>query len=126
MKIILGAIIAAAAIYVAFAAGTGRALPFGISAGSAVWWVLGLGMTACGVDGIGGVLMRVGGNWLSAWVLVGVVLGLAILAAVFAAVRGVAVGPVVTQAQWLLVVGGLIATKLAVASAQALTAVAKG
>jgi hypothetical protein len=121
MKIIVGAIIAAAAICVAYLAGTGRALPFGKTAGSAVWWVLGLGMAACGVAGIGDVVARAGGDWLSPWVLAGIVLGVAILGAAFAAVKGVQVGAIASQAQWMLVIAGLIATKLAVASVQALT-----
>jgi hypothetical protein len=118
MKAILGAIVAAAAVYVAFAAGTGRALPFGVQPKMAVWIVLGLGMTACGIAGIGDVVARAGNDWTSPWVLAGIVCGIAALAVTWAAAAGTTLGIVPDARQWLLVLAAIIGVKVLVAVAQ--------
>jgi len=122
MKMVLGAVFAAAAVLVAWMAGTGRQLPFGIAAGAAVWWVLGLGMTACALGGIGDVLGRVGGDWTSPWMLAGMASGVVALAVVWAAASGSTLGIVSDSRQWLLVLAGIIGVKVVVASVQAVLA----
>lgn len=46
----------------------------------AFWGLFIVGFVACSVFGIGPVLKRVGGNWMSPPMLAGIVLGVAILA----------------------------------------------
>ncbi len=52
------------------------------------WGVFVAGFVACSVFGIGPVLKRVGGDWMSPWMLAGVALGLAIVALAAAFVTG--------------------------------------
>lgn len=124
VKAIAGAAVALAAIYVAWAGSSGRALPLGISGAATLWVAVGLGMTACAVGGIGEGIVRAGNNWLNPWILAGIALGVVTLAAIAAAAAGVQAGPIATKSEWLIVVAVLIGAKLVVASAHALSAVA--
>lgn len=123
-KAIAGAAIAVAAVYVAWAGWSGRSVPFGITGAATLWVAVGLGLTACAVGGIGEGLARAGNNWLNPWIVAGIVLGVVTLAAIVAAAVGVQAGPIASQSEWLLVVGVLIGTKVVVASAHGLAALA--
>ena len=52
------------------------------------WGVFAAGFVACSMFGIGPVLKRVGGNWMSPWMLAGMALGVAILALAVAFATG--------------------------------------
>jgi hypothetical protein len=118
MKALAGAVLAGAAVYVALLAATGRPLPFGLSGNAAVWTVAALGMSACGVAGIGDVVARAGGNWASPWVLAGIVLGTIGLVAIACAVSGFSLGPIAGRSAWLLVFATVVGVKVVVATAQ--------
>ena len=128
MKTMLGAMFAVAAIYVAWLAGTGRALPFGLQAGAAVWVVLGLGMTGCALGPLTSIAS--GGSWTSPMALFGIVAGVAALVAVWALATGATLGVVSEPRQMMFVLAGVIGAKVLAAAATALatvgTVVAKG
>lgn len=118
MKMLAAGLLAVGAIYVAWTAGTGRALPFGIAPAAAVWVVAGLGMAACALGPLSTVAAT--GDWTSPWAMAGIVVGVAALAAIAAAAYGVTFGVVTEPRQWILVLAALIGTKAVIATAHVL------
>jgi hypothetical protein len=91
------------------------------------WGVFAAGFLACTVFGIGPVLKRVGGDWMSPWMLAGVALGVAIVALAVAFVTGYRPGLLGTDTQMVVALAVLIAAKVGVAAAQvAVAAVGRG
>ena len=123
MKTILAAAIAIAAAYVAWLAGTGRQLPFGLAAGAGLWLVVGLGMTACALGPLGSIAAGAG-SWTSPWTIAGIVVGIVLLGVTWASASGATLGIVGEARQWLLVLAGLIGVKVVVAAVQAVTMLA--
>lgn len=81
---------------------------------TAFWGVFTAGFVACSVLGIGPVLKRMGGNWLSAPVLVGVVLGIAALALAALYATGVRPAFLPTDRAMVYALVGVVAVKVAV------------
>lgn len=78
------------------------------------WGVFAAGFAACTAFGIGPVLKRVGGSWLSPWMLAGIVLGVAILALAAAFLLGVRAGRLGSEVAYVLALALLIALKVGV------------
>jgi len=83
---------------------------------AAFWGVFAAGFVACSVFGIGPVLQRMGGNWLSAPMITGSVLGLVILAVGVLFGTGIRPGPLANDAVMLAVLAGLVGLKVLVAT----------
>lgn len=80
------------------------------------WSVLAAGFVGCTMFGIGPVLERMGGNWLSAPMLTGSVLGLAIIALAVMFGMGVRPGVLGSDAAMVAVLGMLVAAKVVAAA----------
>jgi len=83
------------------------------------WGVFAVGFAGCSVFGIGPVLKRVGGDWMSPWMLAGVVLGVAILALAVAFATGLRPALLATDTQMVIALVGLVAIKVGIAMTQA-------
>ena len=78
----MGMAMVGAAAYVAWAQVAQRTLPLISGIRPAFWAVVGLGMLACAVGGIGTGLARAGGSWGDPFIIGGAVLGTVALAVV--------------------------------------------
>lgn len=93
----------------------------------AFWGLFVLGFIGCTMWGIGPVLQRAGGNWLSPHMLIGCVLGAALVALGVAFATGYRPALLPTDASMVIVLGVLTAAKVAVAANQVFHAgVARG
>lgn len=122
LKWMAGAVVAGAGVYVAYAAATGRGVPLVGGGKGALWTAAALGMTACGVAGIGAALERTGGSWNDPFMIAGCVLGVAGLAVVASAATGVRPSFLAEDRDAFLALAGIIAAKVAVSTAHGLTA----
>lgn len=80
----------------------------------AFWSILAAGFVGCSVFGIGPVLQRMGGNWLSMPMIAGTVLGLAIVALAVMFAMGVRPGVLDNDAAMLALLVALIGVKVVV------------
>jgi len=83
------------------------------------WGAFAVGFAGCSAFGIGPVLKRAGGDWLSPWMLAGVALGLAILALAVAFATGFRPALLATDTQMVIALVGLIVLKVGIALTQA-------
>jgi hypothetical protein len=85
----------------------------------AFWSVFVLGFVLCSTVGIGPTLQRVGGSWTAPAMVAGSLIGVALL--VLAVMFAVGVRPAIlpTDTAMLVALGTLVASKVAVAVAQA-------
>lgn len=120
----LGLLMGAVVAYVVWASVKGVSLPVLSTPRGAFWGVAVLGVAMCAVGGIGLGLARSGNDWLDPFMLAGIVLGVLALALIVAVVLGVRVPMIADDRTALLVLAGLVAAKVVVASAHGLFALA--
>lgn len=124
MKSLVGTLLAlpflAGAAYVVWASLTGRPVPFVSSPQAAVWAVVGLGLVACTLGGVGAGLANAGGSWANPFVIIGAILGSALLVLAAAQVFGFTLPLIADERAALMAIATVMAAKFLLTSTQAI------